>query len=315
MHRLHSRWQHFWFEPTPPLNLSICRALCYGGLFLSYLGHDFSAWAEVSGVFWQPIWLLRWLHIPLLPGELLDLLQFFWKAALGLSCLGLWTRFSTFTAFVLGVYLLGLPRSFGGISHTDCLLVFVLGIMALSRCGDSGSVDALVRTVRRGADPAGKHPELSGEYTWPVRMVWVMMALIFFAAGVAKLRHSGLGWVSSLEIFLVQNQYHVTYDPLTSWGLHLAQNGWLCRVLAAGTLVIEVGFPLALCSCGIRWIVVPASLLMLIGIRLLLGPAFERFMIGYLFWVPWDRVANAFAASRARAPVAGTALEASLSEG
>jgi hypothetical protein len=127
MRWLHSRWRHFWFEPTPPVNLGICRALCYGGLFLSFLGHDFSAWAEVSGVFWQPIWLLRRLHLPMLPGEMLDLLQLLWKAALGLCCIGLWTRFSTFIAFLLGVYLLGLPRSFGGISHTDCLLVFILG--------------------------------------------------------------------------------------------------------------------------------------------------------------------------------------------
>jgi hypothetical protein len=315
MHRLHSLWRHFWFEPTPPVNLSLCRVLFYGGLFLSCLGHDFSAWSEVSSVFWQPIWLFRWFHLPLLPGELLDPLQLLWKAALGFSCIGLCTRFSTVTAFVLSVYFLGLPRSFGGVSHVDCLPVFVLGIMALSRCGDSGSVDRLMRRVRHGSDPAGNPRGLSGEYTWPVRMVWVMMALIFFAAGVAKLRHSGMEWVYSLEIFLVQNQYHVTYDPLTSWGPHLAQQSWLCRLLAAGTLAIEVGFPLALCSRPIRWIVVPASVLMLIGIQLLLGPAFGRFMIAYLFWVPWDRVVAAFAARQTRAPAAGTALEGSLLEG
>jgi hypothetical protein len=171
--------------------------------------------------------------------------------------------------------------------------------MALSRCGDGVSVDALLRRARRDSDPVGRGPVISGEYTWPVRMVWLLMALAFFAAGVAKIRFSGLQWVTSdtLAIFLIHNNYHViNLDPLTTWGLYLAQHPWLCRALAAGTIGVEVGFPLALVSPGARRLLVPATLLLQIMIRVVLGPSFVQFMLCYLFWVPWDRVAGWLAA-------------------
>ena len=85
------------------------------------------------------------------PAPLLAVIQALWKVTLGLSCIGLFTRFSTVTSFILGVYLLGLPYNFGLLSHSNAILVFVLGIMALSRCGDSCSVDQLLRTARRRA--------------------------------------------------------------------------------------------------------------------------------------------------------------------
>ena len=39
-----------------------------------------------------------------------------------------------------------------------------------------------------------------------------------------------------------------------------------------------------------RYILVPAGLAFLIGIRALMGPTFEQFMLCYVFWVPWQRV-------------------------
>jgi hypothetical protein len=119
------------------------------------------------------------------------------------------------------------------------------------------------------------------------------MALVFFAAGLAKLRYSGLAWAASdnLAIILIEDNYPKgRTDPLTTWGLYLAQHGWLCRLLAAVTLVLELGYPLALVSQTARWAFVPGSCLMLIGIRLLMGPAFEQFLICSLFWLPWDRL-------------------------
>src|SRR5437762_3209417 len=143
MRGVSARWGHFWFEPTSPTNLGLCRVLFFGALFLIHLPDDLSAWASVSHVFWQPIWPFQRFHLPLLPGELLAILQVGWKAALGLSCIGFCTCFSTAAAFILGAYLLGLPYNFGTTSHYDAILVLVFGSMALSRCGDGVSVDAL----------------------------------------------------------------------------------------------------------------------------------------------------------------------------
>ena len=303
MQILRERWMRFWFEPVEPLNLGICRVLFFGAFFLFYLPQDFSAWAEISDSFWMPILLFKILHLPVLSSGLLVVFQNIWKVSLALSCLGLFTRASTVSSFVLGVYLLGLPHNFGETHHSDALVIIVLGIMALSRCGDGCSIDRLIWRSRRGNNLSVRRPRSSGEYTWPVRAVWLMFALIFFAAGVSKLRHSGLEWVFSdnMAIMLTQRHYHIgSHDPLVSWGLDLAQHGWLTRLLAAATVAFEVCYTLALLSSRARWVIVPVVFSMQFVIRMIMGPSFYQFMICNLFWVPWDRVSRRFVGSLRR---------------
>jgi hypothetical protein len=288
----------FWYEPVSPLNLGLCRVLFFGAFFLFYLPQDFSVWAGVSHSFWMPIDLFRILHLSVFPAGTLAAMQTIWKISLALSCVGLLTRASTVSSFLLGTYLLGLPHNFGKIHHFDALVVIVLGIMAVSRCGDACSIDRMFGRRRHRRNPSGERLQASGEYTWPVRAVWLMFALIFFAAGASKLRHSGLEWIFSdnMAIILIGASYHLnSADPLVSWGPDLARYAWLSRMLAAVAMVLELSYPLALFSRRARWIIVPGVFLMQVGIRVLLGPPFYQFLICNLFWVPWDRVGAALA--------------------
>jgi hypothetical protein len=298
---LRERWLRFWFEPVEPLNLGICRALLFGALFFFYLPQDFSSWGEVSDAFWTPIPLFSMLYLPVLSSSVLAALQSVWKVSLALSCLGLLTRASTVCAFVLGLYLCGLPNNFGETHHYDALVVIVLGIMALSRCGDGFSLDRVLRNTRQGSGPSARRPQPSGEYTWPVRAVWLLFALVFFAAGVSKLRHGGLGWIFSdnMAWMLIQAHYgYGVFDPLVPWGLDIAQYWWLYQPLAAATVALELGYPLALVSRRARWVIAPAVFLLQVGIRVVMGPAFYQFMICNLFWVPWDRLVQRFGDAR-----------------
>jgi hypothetical protein len=291
---LRERWIRFFFKPVGPRNLGLCRVLFFGVFFLLYLPQDFSAWAYVGVSFFDPIVLFEFLHLPVLPSDLLLVVQDVWKVSLALSCLGLLTRISTMSSLILGVYLLGLENNFGKIHESETLVVICFGILALSRCGDAYSIDRLISRWRQGSDLTVVRPRMSGDYTWPVRTVWVVFTLIFFAAGVSKLRHSGLEWIFSdnLAISLIMSGYHVSdAEPLVTWGLYIAQYVWLTRLLAAGSLVLELSCPLALFSSKARWIIVPSILLLLIGFRVFLGPTFvPQYLICSLFWVPWDRV-------------------------
>ena len=292
---LRKRWMHFWFEPVEPLNLGLCRILFFGAFFLFYLNLDVTSWTEVSDSVWMPIWIFQILHLPILSSSLLVVLQSVWKISLALSCIGLFTRVSTVSSFILGTYLIGLPMNFGKVGHAEGLVVFVLGIMALSRCGDSCSIDRLIWKARRRNDTSRQRPQVSGEYTWPVRAVWLMFALIFFAAGVSKLRHSGLEWIFSDNMANTLLRAQFEEMSVVPWGFYLAQHQWLTQLLAAATIAIEVGYPLALFSRRARCIVVPGVFFMLIGISLLLGVTFSAFLICNLFWVRWDCVSSRFA--------------------
>jgi hypothetical protein len=286
-------WDAFWFAPGAASTLGICRLLFFGGLFLWQLPHDFSPWGAYSTAWWMPIWLFNVLHVPAFSASTIAWVQAVWKVALLLSAIGLFARPAMVAACVLGTYLMGLPHNFGQTQHFDTLVVFASAALALSPASDACSLDALF--ARAGGRVSGA-PADDGEYTWPIRLVRVMMALIFFAAGVSKLRHSGLEWIFSdnLSLLLLRQQYHLSDgEPLTRWGISIANHAWASRGLAAISVVIETMFPLTLFSRRARQVLVPAGLCFLIGIRVLMGPTFEQFMMCYVFWVPWSRVATA----------------------
>ena len=283
-------WNRFWFTPGSARSLGICRGLFFGMLFLWQVGHDFAPWGAYSDVFWMPIWLFDALHLrPLSPGAI-SWGQVVWKVSLLLSAVGLYSRPAMLTAFALGTYLMGLPHNFGQTQHFDTLVVFASGALAISRAGDACSLDALL--ARRNGQRAYAR-DADWEYTWPIRFVWVAMAVIFCAAGISKLHHSGLDWIVSdnLSLLLLRQQYHLSDgEPLTNWGIWVANHRWMARGMAAMSVVVETGFPLALFSRRARTLLVPAGLAFLVGIRILMGPTFEQFMMCYVFWVPWERV-------------------------
>jgi hypothetical protein len=284
-------WNAFWFAPGAAATLGTCRLLFFGALFLWQLPHDFSPWGAYSDAFWMPIWLFDRLGIPAFSPVILEWMQAVWKVTLLLSAIGLFARPAMVVAFVLGTYLMGLPHNFGQTQHFDTLVVFASGALAVSRAADACSLDALIAAA---ASRDSRPPVDSAEYTWPIRLVWTMLALIFFAAGVAKLRESGLEWIFSdnLSLLLLRQQYHLSDgEPLTRWGVWVANHQWVSRGLAALAVTIETTFPLALFSRRARLVLVPAGFSFLLGIRLLMGPTFEQFMICYVFWVPWARLA------------------------
>ena len=282
---MNQRIQMFFFQPESPTNLGICRAIWFGLLFLYVVTYDFSVWAEVPAFFWKPIWAFETLSLqPEPPRIVLNVLQIAWKASLLLACLGWCTRSSTIVSAILGSYLLAFPQNWGKVHHYDAIVILVTAILACSRCGDAFSLDAW-----------RKEPKTpSGNYRWPVRAVWLLLSLIMFAAGVAKLRMSGIAWAEpgNMAYRLVQHHYFYGGIPLTDWGLWVARNPWACSALSWLTLIVECGAWVALLHPYARAVVIPAVVGMLLGIPLLMGPAFPPLIAAYLFFVPWGEFSS-----------------------
>lgn len=293
---LQQHWMHFWFEPTGPTNLSLCRLFIFGCFLLRYLivPHHVRIYPETFADLWQARPLLDVIQLPVLSPQWLGSLETLWLLALACSCLGLMTRLSTFLSFWLGLYLLWIPHNYGKLHHTDMITILVLAVFMLSRCGDSWSLDRVLKRKFSGkqARVAGDVP-LSGEYTWPIRMAWVILVSIFFAAGISKLRNSGLEWVFSdnLAVMMIKVNYlaYIGYPPLLNWGLYLGQHVWLCQLLAGLVLLLELLSPLALLSRRARRIIAPGLVGMLFAFLLLFMPGFVELFVCQLFWVPWDR--------------------------
>src|SRR5215471_21818924 len=293
-------WLRFWFSPEPAASLGIGRLIFFTLLAFFYLPHDFSAWGTVSLAYWQPIWLFRWLHLPPLSPGAISTLQAIWKVALFGAAAGFLTRTSMAVVAVLGTYLLGLGHNFGQVYHFDAILVIAFWVLAFSRASDAWSIDAW-RHAPAAVDPA--------EYRWPVQLILVTQALVFFAAGVAKLWTSGAQWFLSdhLALLLQRVQYHISdADPLVPWGSFIASTPLLYHGMALTTVVGETAYPLALFSRRLRAPLVVAGMALVVAIRALMGPTFEHFLFINVFWVPWHRllrIADAGPARRTAPPV------------
>ncbi len=289
MKRISEWWPWlFFFKPETPFNLGVCRICFFGFLFLDHLKFQPQLWGEVDRSFWIPLPLFQLLGWKFASVSTLVLLKQIWMASLFLGCIGLLTQWASLIALILGTYLLGLHHNVGFTSYEDALLIFVLLILTVARSGNSLSCDQWLRTRRV---LLVKQQKDSAEYRWPIRLVWALMTTIFFSAGVAKLRYSGLSWVFSdnLSNILLLHHYRGGDVP-TTLGISLAAWPFLCRLTAGMVVVLELCAPLALVSKNFRFPIVFCLLAMQVGIAYLLGVSFQEYYPCYLFWIPWDQL-------------------------
>jgi hypothetical protein len=277
-----SRWDEFWFEPSAAIGLATCRVLFFGAFLLYFLRIDYTELGTVPPYSWRAVWPFAPLGLTLPSAATLNVLQWLWRASLLAACLGVAWRLASVTAFVLGLYLIGLPENVARINHSDAIVVFGLAIMALSRAADAFSIDALFGRTAENASG------VSGEYTWPIRAMWVVMVTIYFAAGVTKLATSGLAWITTDNLSNLLMLGPVTGSPLTLLGQVIGRYRMLSSGLAALALTIELSMPLVLVSTLARRILVPCLFITQVCIRALMGPGFTEFFICGLFWVPWE---------------------------
>lgn len=263
--------------------MDICRILFYLGLFVWFLPDRFEAYAYVPEQLYLPPLVPRWLGFPAPAMPWILVARVAWLGSLLLSAAGLLTRFSTWTAFLLGLYLLSLDWCFGNTAHTRHLVALCLGIMAFTRCSQHYSLDALLFR------PAERTDE-----TWSLRLCQLCWCLMFFNAGLSKLRNGGLELLSGSNfqyILLVTQEWYARDPGPISGDLRQAVlgNQALATFLSVAGIVVELAAPLALLVSG-RWraLIVGSNAVLQVGAYLLFYIVeFRKMSPTYLFWVPW----------------------------
>jgi hypothetical protein len=294
-----TRWNRFWFAPAPAEDLAITRLVFAGGVFLNYVTADLHGYGDVPRGFYQPSALFQHLGLPILDGARLAPIEAIWLLAWLALALGFFTRSAAIVALVGSLYLLGIRNSFPRMSfHSDIPTVFLGAIFVGARSADVLSVDAWL--ARRRGRPIALEPE---EYGWPRQLARVFLAWMFFAAGVAKIRHSGFPeWILSdtTWISLVAANYGpIGHTPAPFPALGAALVRWsdaFATGLAALTQFTELLYPLALVSSVARWILLPAMIALLGGIWVTMGPVFFVAVLAHAFWVPWSAIMRRTAA-------------------
>ena len=188
----------------------------------------------------QPIGVLTLAGLP--PrGVVIALTAATWLALVGFT-LGWRFRATGPAAALLLLWTLTYSNSWGQIFHTENALVLYVLVLAVTRSADAWSLDA-----RRAAAPP---PAPDPRYGWPLRLLCAVVVATYFIAGVAKLRWAGAGWMGGTvlrDVIAADSMRKVllgsSHSPLADLVL---DHTWLLAGLAVGTLVLEVGAPLAL---------------------------------------------------------------------
>lgn len=146
------------------------------------------------------------------------------------------------------LWIVSYRNSWGMVFHTENLLVLHVLVLGVTR-----SADALSRDARGRPDPGvGPH------WGWPVRLLCAVTVATYVIAGITKLQVSGLAWIGSdtlRGLVAYDNLRKVELgDPFSPIGAALVGQRWLFGPLAALSLLIELGAPLALVSRRLgRW--------------------------------------------------------------
>ncbi len=305
MRRAIATWDRFWFGPARPDALGVARCLYFAGLFAMVHREDDRGWSYLSRAAWEPIGIHRLLALPVASPEVLGVLDGVFVLALALACIGLFTRFAMLTAFAVGTYLLGLGSSFFKVDHGANLVVFTMLVLSLSRAGDAFSLDAWL--ARRRGVPA---PAPSGEYTWPIRFVWLLVVAMYASAGISKLMVSGVDWALSDNLRNLLLRHHYSHAPPTRLGVWVAKSPELCRAFALGALGLELLCPLALFVPRLRAAIGLSLFAMQLGIYLMMGVLFPGALAPVVFWIPWNELLDRFPRTRGAATRDGSAAVA-----
>jgi hypothetical protein len=284
------RWR-WWTEPVRAERLAALRiglgvALLFD-LFVTYLpelGDLFgrnslgspSIFAFYTG---SPHW--RWsLLAGLEDPQILQAAAWVWVTATVCLTIGLFTRSSAITTWVLSTSFAGLNSCIDNAG--DDIRRIILFYLMLSPCGAVWSIDHWrQRLASRGAFAPGAPVFI---YPWPLRLLMVQMVLMYFINGMFKL--SGETWWSGTSL------YYVLADlTLARWSYaQVTVPFWLTKCLTWVVLIWEAGFPL--------WVALPwtrkAAFLFGVVFHLGIGLSMELGFFApyalclYLPLVPWE---------------------------
>ncbi|MEM6291527.1 MAG: HTTM domain-containing protein [Myxococcota bacterium] len=233
----------------------------------------------------RPVGLAWWMESPLPPG---------------LVAAGLILTLVAGVAYVLGwrfkvagpLYAAGLlwvtsyRNSWGMVFHTENLLVLHTLIVGVAASADAWSLDARGRPL----------PAASSRYGWAVVLMGWVAALTYFVAGIAKLSHSGLGWITSdtLRNFIAYDNIRKAelgagYSTLGTW---MVAHAWVFPPLAAVSMAVEIGAPFAVLNRRLGMVWAAAAWGFHVGVLALMYILFHYPILGvaYASFFPVERL-------------------------
>lgn len=271
----------YWFEKAPAVRPAVLRVLV-GVYLLYYLGRRYSMFVKVAGSdasLFKPVGVASVLDKPV-PVET------FWRLLVATYVANVafifgWRHRYTGPLFAgLLLWVMSYRNSWSMVYHNDNGLVLHAMILGLTPSADVLSLDALRRAT------TAKDPDW--RYGWPVRLMSTVTALTYFVAGVAKVK-GPLGWkwadgeALRGQIAVDGLRKELLGGEAAPLAYVLYNNLFLFKILAVGSLIMELAAPLALLDKRISRLWAFGAFQMHWGIYLLMKIKFRYQLSGLIF--------------------------------
>lgn len=302
MKRFTSQLEGFWFSGAPAARPAILRLLV-GAFAFWYLLPRYSMFVALGRSdpsMFEPVGVASLLPGPI-PAGVFQALVIANLIACAAFFLGLWHRYTGPAFAALLLIVLCYRNSWSMIYHNDNVLVLHVLILGLAPAADAISLDGWWRRHRGGrphlADPRAPDPVEGWRYGWPIRLMCTVTVLTYLICGVAKVA-GPLGWSWATGEAL---RGQVAVDGLrkellgggaTPMAFALYEHIHLFTVMAAGSLALELGAPLALANRRLGWLWAFATFAMHWGIYSVMGISFRYPLSGVIFasFFPLERI-------------------------
>ncbi len=262
---------------------------------IAILNTSFSNLGHLPATILRPVGIMRLLpwrfYDQLLTPQGMTILKWTMVLSLSFSTIGYLTPLTTKTSALLVLFYQGLLRSLGHFNHDEMLGVYYLIILACSPCGDGFSVDSL--PGRRT-----KKPEFA--YSYPILLMWLLMAWVYSSSALIKLRVAGLSYFSAdnlpaLAILHSLDNLHDTQFRFAFWLPAVRQ----FLPFAVGLVLLwELLFPLAVFWKRVRWYFLGIGVVFHLSTLFLMNIFFPYQLAMYLVFVDWPRFAARLANTR-----------------
>lgn len=274
-------WERLWFAPAGPTNLAAARILlALAALWIVLSRRDLPSILEFPHAILGAIPPERRLRFGLLLGAGPE--RVLWGAlhvVLGATLFGVATRWAALASGLLLYHLAPLETIvWTGNPYLRGLTIPALGLLVVAASASAGSFP------RRGVPDAR-----SWENRWPLALIQLLFAQIYFFAGWSKLVTSGVAWVSPVNIrnyVLVLDQLFGFQEGTLGGNAIVRWPGFAVAVAIAGIL-LDLLFPLVLLSRRARWALLPAAALFHVANGLVFHIWFQNAPLLLLF-VDWD---------------------------
>jgi hypothetical protein len=272
-----------------PFALGVLRAVVHGAFLIDVLTTSFVGLSMLPVTVLRPtgfMQLVPWrvYEALLTPAGMLTL-KLSMAAALLLGAAGIWTPVTTRLSAALVLFYQGLLRSFGHFNHDEMPAVYALVILAFVPAGDGFSIGA--RRTREA--PA------SWIYGYPIFLVRLIVAWMYFSSALIKLRVAGLAYLNAdtLPLLAVSHSLDNLHDTQYRFAFALAGYRDYTTLLVTAVLVWELLFPLAVFWSRARWCLIGFGVIFHLSTIFAMNLFFPYHLVMYLAFVDWQAIAEA----------------------